>query len=86
MFSALSSFSIVALLSHVQGGGDHGDSDDITIYCATCGQPIAFKKALVHMERCFNKVLSYLHVVVNSSTVKILLIVGKMKVNEYLVP
>ncbi|XP_003387467.1 PREDICTED: CXXC-type zinc finger protein 1-like isoform X1 [Amphimedon queenslandica] len=35
---------------------DITESDDLTIYCATCSKPIMLKKALVHMEKCFNKV------------------------------
>ena len=30
--------------------------DDLTIFCATCGQPTGLKKAMNHMERCFAKV------------------------------
>ena len=32
------------------------DSDDLTIHCATCSMPIMLKKAMIHFERCFNKV------------------------------
>ena len=35
--------------------GLEGD-DDLTIFCATCGQPTGIKKAIHHMERCFSKV------------------------------
>ncbi len=35
------------------------DSDDLTIHCATCGQPVTLKKAMAHFERCFNKVCLY---------------------------
>jgi len=32
------------------------ESDDLTIHCATCSQPVPLKKAMVHLERCFSKV------------------------------
>ena len=32
------------------------ESDDLTIHCATCSQPVTLKKAMVHFERCFIKV------------------------------
>ena len=44
--------------------GLEGD-DDLTIFCATCGQPTGIKKAIHHMERCFSKVTTtasqYIH-------------------------
>ena len=35
---------------------NEADSDDLTIHCATCSQPVMLKKAMVHFERCFSKV------------------------------
>ena len=32
------------------------ESDDLTIHCATCSQPVTLKKAMVHLEKCFSKV------------------------------
>ena len=32
------------------------ESEDLTIHCASCSQPVTLKKAMVHLERCFNKV------------------------------
>jgi hypothetical protein len=32
------------------------ESEDLTIHCASCSQPVTLKKAMVHFERCFNKV------------------------------
>ncbi|XP_065843849.1 CXXC-type zinc finger protein 1-like [Oscarella lobularis] len=38
--------------------GEDGGDGDMHVYCVTCGRAIAFKKATVHMERCFMKVES----------------------------
>ncbi len=32
------------------------ESEDLTIHCATCSQPVTLKKAMHHLERCFSKV------------------------------
>ena len=34
------------------------DSDDLTIHCATCSQPVTLKKAMTHFEKCFSRVTS----------------------------
>lgn len=48
----------VGRMEGVNPSGDDESSeadDDLTIFCATCGQPTGLKKAIHHMERCFSK-------------------------------
>lgn len=35
------------------------ESDDLMVHCATCSQPVGLRKAMVHLERCFNRVRSH---------------------------
>lgn len=47
------------------------ESDDLTIHCATCSQPVTLKKAMVHLERCFSKLegmVSFGSIVKNEGT------------------
>lgn len=37
------------------------EENEVDMYCITCGHQIHTRTAIKHMEKCFNKVLTYLH-------------------------
>ena len=37
-------------------GGEEEGADGIYIYCVTCGHEVQARRAIRHMENCFNKV------------------------------
>lgn len=40
----------------IQQSLDSNKSDELMIYCATCGQPQPLRAALTHFEKCYSKV------------------------------
>lgn len=41
---------------HADDGGDEEGGDSAYIYCVTCGHEVQARRAIRHMENCFNKV------------------------------
>lgn len=41
-------------------GGEEEGGDGVYIYCVTCGHEVQARRAIRHMENCFNKVTNCL--------------------------